>query len=126
MAEACSNSRKLCAIPPVLLFQTFLFLSLSPRYIFIPPHSKCSPFQDTCPDPLPVYNITVVIAQLISVLNMEAASSSKTWVIVHESTLLHLLHFLHTNCNDSVFQCDCGGVHAFISGHLSNLIVRMK
>jgi hypothetical protein len=54
---------------------------------------------------------------------MEAAVSSTTWVIVHLSTWHHHLHFLHTNCNDSVSQCDCGGVHAFVPGHLSNLTV---
>jgi len=42
------------------------------------------------------YNITDVI----SVLKMEAAGSSKTRVIIYESTLHHRLHFLHTNCND--------------------------
>jgi hypothetical protein len=125
MVEACSHSRKLCVVPPVLLFQTSLCLSLSPRYIFSPP----SPIQNAALFRALVlthsqYNITDVIAQLIAVLKMQAAGSSKTWVIIHESTLHHCLHFLYTSCNYSVFQCDCGGVRAFVPGHLCNLTVR--
>jgi hypothetical protein len=59
------------------------------------------------------YNITDVIAQLISVLKMEAAGSSKTWVIIHESTLHHHLHYLHTNCNSSVIVVVL--VHLFVA-----------
>jgi hypothetical protein len=132
MAEAWNHSSKWCVIPHVLLLQTpSLFCSLSFVTSSVLP-VKIQPFSGHCSHwsayslvlTHSLYNITDVFAQLISALKMEVTGSSKTWVIVHQTTRHHSLHFLQTICNDSVSPCDYGGVHALLPGHLSNLRVR--
>jgi hypothetical protein len=68
-----------------LLSSYFKLLSLSPSYFFILPIQNAALFRSLVLT-RSRYNIIDIIAQLISVLKMEAAVSSTTWVIVHLST----------------------------------------
>jgi hypothetical protein len=68
-----------------LLSSYFKLLSPNPSYFFNPPIQNAALSQSLVLTHSR-YNITDVIAQLISVLKMEAAVSSTMWVIVHQST----------------------------------------